>query len=261
MVEYNSRGNKNAPSSKKKKPKQYLPHNVTRYNHQQIFEDEKDYCEFLTCVKDCKSISQFDLYAYCLMGNHVHLLLKVGADSLENIVKRIGSKYVYWYNVKYGRIGHLFQDRFKSEPVESEKYFLTVLRYVHLNPVKAKICKNPEDYIYSSYNQYLGDSHFIDRDFVYTILPHDYFESFHFEESDDRCLEIEDNPTVRYTDDQAKELIYTYSKCESISAFQKLPFAEKGKYIKKICEAGVSIRQASRLTGESKNIIEKHLKN
>ena len=79
------------------------------------------------------------LLAYCLMGNQIHLLLKEGKESLEQVFKRIGGRFVYWYNVKYQRVGHLFQDSFKSERVDDEAYLLAVIRYIHQNPVKAGI--------------------------------------------------------------------------------------------------------------------------
>ena len=73
------------------------------------------------------------------MSNHIHLLLKEGEEDLGTLFKRIGASYVYWYNWKYNRTGHLFQDHFKSEPVEDDTYLLTVLRYIHQNPLKAGI--------------------------------------------------------------------------------------------------------------------------
>ena len=110
-------------------------------NRQNIFEEEDDYERFLDILKACKSKSDCKLYAYCLMGNHFHLLLKVEKEDLEMIIKRLAGSYVYWYNLKYRRCGHLFQDRFISEAVETDPYLLTVIRYIHHNPVKAGICK------------------------------------------------------------------------------------------------------------------------
>ena len=108
-------------------------------NKQQIFFDEQDCKKFIKTLIDCKKISGFKLYAYCLMPNHIHLLLKAENEDLSVIMKRIGCRFVYWYNAKYQRVGHLFQDRFKSEPVEDDEYFLCALRYIHLNPVEAGI--------------------------------------------------------------------------------------------------------------------------
>jgi len=95
------------------------------------------------------------------MGNHVHLLLKEGEESLEQIMRRICCSYVYWYNWKYQRIGSLFQDRFKSEPVENDTYFLTVLRYILQNPLKAGMEKTIEDYHWSSIGEYSKRSELI----------------------------------------------------------------------------------------------------
>lgn len=110
-------------------------------NRQAIFYDEADFSKFLETLLKYKEISGYEIYAYCLMDNHVHLLLKVGREPLEQIMRRICGSYVYWYNTEYQRIGYLFQDRFKSEVVENDSYFLTVLRYIHQNPLKAEVSK------------------------------------------------------------------------------------------------------------------------
>ena len=110
-------------------------------NQQQIFEDEEDYQKFIEIIKSYQAICEYKVFAYCLMGNHIHFLMEFGKESIGQVFKRIGSKYVYWYNIKYQRKGHLFQDRFKSEPVDDDAYFLTVNRYIHQNPVKAGLCK------------------------------------------------------------------------------------------------------------------------
>ena len=91
-------------------------------NKQQIFLDDEDYTRFLNIVSGYKKRYDFMLLAYCLMGNHIHLLIKTDETPLSTIMKSIVVKFVYYYNVKYQRVGHLFQDRFKSEPVETETY-------------------------------------------------------------------------------------------------------------------------------------------
>lgn len=80
------------------------------------------------------------------MSNHIHMLVREIEESISNTIKRVSSSYVFWYNKKYERCGHLFQERFKSEAVESDEYFLTVLRYIHQNPVKAGMTKSILDY-------------------------------------------------------------------------------------------------------------------
>ena len=78
-------------------------------NQQQIFEEDEDYVKFLQIVEYYQAISKYKVYAYCLMSNHIHLLIREEEESLEQIFKRIGSKYVYWYNVKYQRKWYFYQ--------------------------------------------------------------------------------------------------------------------------------------------------------
>jgi REP element-mobilizing transposase RayT len=226
-------------------------------NQQKLFEDNEDYEKFLQLVEEAKTLSGFKLYAYCLMGNHIHLLLKEEVDTVDIIMKRIASRFVYWYNVKYQRSGHLFQDRFKSEPVDETVYFKTVLRYIHLNPVKAKICRLPSEYQFSSYNAFLDNSSLIDKDFVFDLIPLDHFEEYHLEYNIDVCLDIDDNYAVRVTDEDAQKIIYKISKCASVAEFQSLDTKRRDKYLKRFRNEGLSIRQISRLTGISCGIVRK----
>lgn len=229
-------------------------------DRQQIFEDSEDYLRFIDILQECREECGFKLYAYCLMGNHVHILLKVEEESLETIFKKIGGRYVYYFNVKYRRVGHLFQDRFKSEPVEDDAYLLTVLRYIHQNPIKAKLCSKIADYPYSSYAEYLNDSGSIDKDFVLRILPREEYAKFINTPNTDKCLEIVTTTRYAVTDQQARAIIEKYAHCRSVVEFQSLDETKKERYIKKIYEKGVSVRQASRLTGTSKGLVEKWLK-
>ena len=224
-------------------------------NQQQIFEDWEDYEKFLEILKDCKVICEFKLFAYCLMGNHIHLLIQEGTESLEQVFKRLCGRFVYWYNVKYRRAGHLFQDRFKSEPVDSDDYFFTVLRYIHQNPTKAGLCKRVEDYAYSSYMEYFNESSRVDRDYVLNLMTIDEFVGLNQQSTDTVCMDIADKPLVRVTDEQAKLLIQKISKCENASEFQDLDLDQRNKYLKKLREKGLSIRQLSRLTGISFSVI------
>ena len=249
------------PRQARRKSESGIYHIMLRgINQQQIFEDGEDYEKFLQILKDCKAVSEYKLFAYCLMGNHIHLLVREGKESIEQIMKRLATRFVYWYNIKYQRVGHLFQDRFKSEPVENDSYFMTVIRYIHQNPVKAGLCKNPADYEYSSYNEFFKSFDLIDKEFVFGIIPIDLFEQFNYEFVNDKCLEIEDKPVVRVTDEQAQRIIYKYSKCKSAAEFQALNNTLKQKYVKKFNEYGISIRQIARLCGESKGLVEKYLR-
>lgn len=127
-------------------------------NRQDIFEEAEDYRTFIRMMAMVVDQgSPCHIYAYCLMPNHVHLLVCEKDWSLGEVIKSIASCYVLYYNKKYGRIGHLFQDRFKSEPCNDSGYFITLFRYIHQNPVKAGLVNAAKDYEYSSWgNDYLG---------------------------------------------------------------------------------------------------------
>ena len=225
-------------------------------NHQNIFEDKEDQEKLLQTLEHYKAISEYKLFAYCLMSNHIHLLIKIEKENLDVIMKRIAGSYVYWFNWKYRRCGHLFQDRFKSEPVDDDSYFLTVLRYIHQNPVKAGLCKNVKDYRYSSYLEYLKESRLVDTAFCLGLINQEQFVEFNNEYEDRVCLDFEENE-FRLTDEEAKSIIQKVSKCKNATEFQELDLAKRDKYLKLCREKGISIRQLSRLTGVSFNIIRR----
>ncbi len=226
-------------------------------NCQQIFEDEEDNKMFLQILRDSKEICGYDLLAYCLMGNHVHLLLKEGKEGLGQIFKRIGAKYVYWYNGKYQRTGHLFQDRFKSEVVEDERYLFTVIRYIHQNPLKAGCCTRLEDYPYSSFQEYIGKADLINLEEVEQYISREAVIEMSREELSEQCLEMREAPPKRITDQEAKRRIQKISGCNNPAAFQGLGQIQKEKFIRALKGEGLSVRQISRLTGVTYYAIQK----
>jgi len=154
-------------------------------NRQRIFEEPADYERFLLHLLQVKRNSEFKLFAYCLMSNHVHLLLKENEVPLAQIFKRLGARYASWFNKKYDRCGHLFQGRFRSEPVESDAYLITVLAYIYQNPVKAGLCNSPENYIWSS-RRFLGASKTIDEAELFEIISLERILAHEQDEQGDR---------------------------------------------------------------------------
>ena len=107
-------------------------------NQQSIFEEKADYDKLKETILIVKEEMGFEIYAYCFMSNHVHIVLKEKTDKdISLIMKRILTKYARWYNLKYGRSGALIANRYKSVPVEIDEYFLQLIRYIHQNPIKA----------------------------------------------------------------------------------------------------------------------------
>ena len=225
-------------------------------NRQTMFNDDEDNEKFIQTLAECKKISGFKLYGYCLMGNHVHLLIKEEKEKIEKIFRRIGARYVYWYNWKYKRSGHLFQDRFKSEAVENDAYLITVLRSIHQNPTKAGLCKRLNEYKWSSYCEYVGKDGLTDVAFVLDIIGRDNIERYMNEQSNDRMLEIEEE-NKRLTNIELSEKIFNELKIKAIT-IQNEQKDKKHSLLKEILKyEGVSARQISRVTGISANVIWK----
>jgi REP element-mobilizing transposase RayT len=230
-------------------------------NRQNIFEDDEDKERFIERIKYYKTISEYKVYGYCLMDNHVHLLIKEEKESISNAIKRISSSYVHWYNNKYERCGHLFQERYKSEVVENDEYFLTVLRYIHQNPIKAEKIENIVDYKWSSYKEYIGQGTIIDTDFALRMLSEDRkksieeFEKYSKEKNNDECLEYKEKKKI--TDNEVRENLRKMG-IKNISELQKLEKDKRNEIIRRIKgQEGVTIRQISRITGISKSVIHK----
>ncbi len=125
----------------------------------EIFRDDEDRTKFLQIVSCNKERYGFNVYAYCLMSNHVHLLLGCNGCNISQMMKSINISYVHFFNRKYRRCGHLFQDRFKSELVDTDAYVIEVSRYIHLNPVRAMMVSIDDitQYPWSSYTQYISN--------------------------------------------------------------------------------------------------------
>ena len=142
-----------------------------------LFFDDADRYKFLNILQEKNKDKKYALYGYCLMENHVHFIIFEGSDDLSRIMKRINTSYAYYFNKKYQRVGHVFQDRFRSEAIEKENYLLAALRDIHNNPVKAGIVSHPSQYQWSSYAAYVdGNSPYfsiVDRDTVLGIIASD----------------------------------------------------------------------------------------
>lgn len=246
------------PRQARKKSKSGIYHIMLRgINRQTIFEDDEDLGVFLKTIDMFKAEFDCRIYAYCLMKNHVHLLIKIDNDELHGYMRKVGAKYVYWYNWKYDRVGGLFQDRYKSEPVEDEGYFLTVLRYIHQNPVKAGMCRSVAEYKESSYNEYINSrtNQITDTDFALSMLSKEQFVNYMNEESQDKCLEIQD--TIRVNDFAAQAIIQDISKCNNVAQFQALPRDKRDIFLSELKAKGLSVRQIVRLTGINRGLVNK----
>ncbi|MBK5252467.1 MAG: transposase [Peptostreptococcaceae bacterium] len=232
-------------------------------NRQTIFEDDEDYVYFINVMKRAKIKGEFKLFGYCVMGNHVHILMQEKEESVSLSMQRICSSFVYWYNWKYDRCGHLFQERYKSETVENEAYLLAALRYIHQNPVKAGIVDNLDRYNWSSYHDYTYEKSDLDTELILGMFSKNKqfaikkIKSFMEEASDEGFIEYKEKHKHKVSDQEIIGIVKSTYGVENTS----VDLLEKDKknlilrYLKTI--DGVSIRQIARVTGVKKNIVER----
>ncbi len=220
---------------------------------QNIFENDHDRLKFLELLKRYKQELGFGLPAYCLMSNHIHLLIEDQEDQLTLIMKKLAGTYASYYNWKYERVGHLFQDRYKSEPIDDETYFLAALRYIHQNPVKAQIAFTT-DYRWSSYHEYLHNPELADTTLALELLNGlAGFKEFHLAEEQQPCLDCEE--PRRISDEKATMLICELSNIKNPLLLQELDPPQRNEIIRLLKEKGLTVRQIARLTEINRGIV------
>jgi putative transposase len=135
-----------------------LYHIIARGNQRQkIFLNKSDYLKYLSLMDGYLEQHGIIVYAYCLMPNHVHVLAEQTADQpLSRYMQRLQSAYTGYFNRKHKKVGHLFQGRYKGILVDKEAYLLELIRYIHLNPIRAKLEKKVGVYPWTAHGQYLG---------------------------------------------------------------------------------------------------------
>ena len=240
-------------------------------NRQDIFEDDDDYLQMTSILRGQSErydeqglrLSPFcTFYAYCLMSNHLHLLIQEREDNISNIVKRIGVTYAHYFNKKYERNGHLFQDRFRSEPVDDIGYFVTLLRYIHQNPLKAGIIENINDYPWSSWKEYASDNCPISFCSTRTVLARiskaDLAELINTPLEDDvQILDIDTDGCKSICDSDVKTFLQTSQGIANPLMVQSLEKTRRNEVLRYALSFGAGVRQLSRLTGVSYGVVQK----
>jgi hypothetical protein len=189
------------------------------------------------------------------MENHVHLLLRDSKDQLDLIMKKIAGSYAYYFNQKYDRSGHLFQDRYGSEAVEDDAYLMTVVRYIHMNPEKAGIAKAGE-YRWSSYDAYQRPRVEVDNAWALELIGGpERFEQFMENAAEENCLDIRERVAIR--DEAARERICSHYKVASGTQLQQWDKKKRDAVLRELKDMGMSVRQMERLTGINRGVVLK----
>lgn len=222
---------------------------------QVIFEDAGDYEEFLSVLDRGRTSSGVDVIAWCLMSNHVHLLVGDPLGHLSDFVHWVATTYARRFNDRWGHVGHVFQERFHSVPVTDETQLLRAVRYIHNNPSKVGLAA-PDEYPWSSYREYVGTARICSTSPVLDLLGgSEGFEGF---------AKAEDAPyfpqfAKRVSDEDASEAAAAVVWPSTVSELKQLGPATRDEKLRSMHEAGLSVRQMVRLTGIGRYAIERAL--
>ncbi len=248
------------PRHQRVKSKSGYYHIMIRGNERKnIFHDEADKLKFMEKLNQKKQGNRFFLHAFCLMDNHVHLMISEGEEDVAKVMKRITVSYVSYFNKKYKRVGHLFQDRYKSEIVDEDSYVLALARYIHQNPVKAGMVKSVEEYKWSSYHHYVnGWSDIVDTDIGLGLFSpnkenaHRQFIVYMNEKAQESFIDLVEEIDVM-EEDAAKLLYGTMLLSEEGVVSEKLikEFRHKTR---------LPIRKIAEITGLNKDKVNKFIK-
>lgn len=232
----------------------------------EVFLGDDDCQRFLEILSKKKAEYEFAVYSYCLMDNHIHLVLREDKNEISTIMKGIATSYAMYFNIKYNRVGHVFQDRFRSESVGDDRYLWSVIRYVHNNPVKAGMVKEPDQYKWSSYCDYTdpGTSDIVDSHYILEMISGNIqtaiLEFKRFSKQYDDVEYIDDENLIRSLDEGR---IYLNDYLDS-----RWPGVEKAVIIddKLLCSEIVmnlrantklSMRKISELLGVHRRVVER----
>ncbi|NLI92273.1 MAG: transposase [Peptococcaceae bacterium] len=263
------------PRIPRTKSKTGLYHVMIRGNEKKnIFRDSEDKDRFLEILYYKRQNGEFTLLAFCLMDNHVHLAIGEGTNDIAKVMKKITVSYVYYFNKKYKRVGHLFQDRFKSQVIESDSYLLSLIRYIHYNPIKSGLVNTVGEYRWSSYNSYITEKsnfpNLIDKQIIFMMLSNDpqkakqLFIDYMSKETQENFMDLTAEENV--IDEKAARLLYMNMLEEKKYKFiDPIPLNILQEVVSQLqAVTGLSIRQIAFITGINKNkvsrILRKHSK-
>ena len=224
---------------------------------QLIFEDDYDYNEFLALM--AKATAEcVDIYAWCLMNNHFHLLLHGPLPCVSEFMKQLLGRYARYFNMRHERRGHLFQEKFRSEPVNDNEYLFTVVKYIHTNPDRAHV-GTFDTYRWSSYHEYFGRSRYCSTEFVRSLFdgPEDFF-AFHAALDDEPARLGVDNRLGGRRLPSDEELIRMATDLlggQKLADVKTLERTKRDGMLRRLKAGGLSIRQIERLTGISKSVV------
>lgn len=244
-------------------------HVILRGNTKQdIFLEKQDYNKFIKEISNTKEKYEYELYVYCLMTNHVHLILYDKNENLSKILQSLTVSYSSYWNKKYERVGHLFQNRFLSKGIETAQYLKNACHYIHQNPLKAGIAKM-EEYQWSSYQEYIDIGKLINKKQILMLFSDceqeavKEFIKFHeinvIQDNMNDFMEYE--IVGKLNDEQAKQCIVKILELKNIQELSNCNVEKRNEYLRKLKNMkGISKAQIARIIGLSAKTVQRVIK-
>lgn len=225
-------------------------------NRQNIFFDDYDRNLILNKIKKYSEELEISIFAYCLMNNHVHLLVGKANKYLSKFMLKLNTSYSRLFNIRYERSGHLFQGRYMSNPIETDNEFQNVFRYILQNPEKAGLCKT-ENFKWSSYrfHELPEKTYIIDNSVLYSLFPSKTeLYSFIKTSSNEQFMDYESK--ITFSDNHCISIIYKIAGTKNPHKINRMDKIQMKIILRELKSAGISINKISRLTGISRKIIK-----
>lgn len=249
------------PHAQRKRSETGFYHIVSKGDGGQvIFEEREDRFRFLEELETSASEHGIEIHAYCLMSNHVHLLVRDRESMLSEFMKQLNENYARYYARNTGRVGHVFQGRFWSEPVECDEHFLAALRYIHANPEPPGICKAKE-YPWSSYRAYVGSKSFVITELALSLLGSvSRFCEFHEESRLSAKPFAGSTLTNHLSYDELSAIAVSIIGRETLNGLRMMTPKCRAPYLLKLHDAGMTRGEIARVTGLGPRSVERTLK-
>lgn len=230
---------------------------VRGINKDKIFKTEKEKEKIISIIKEKIREEPCQIAAYCIMDNHLHMIIICEKSVLTNVMRRINISYAMSYNRKHKRIGPVFQERFKSEGISDERYLYGAIRYIHNNPVKGHITSKAEEYKWSSMREYINKEGIIliDKDIKQQVLngflSDKEFMEFHNLQDEEEYLDMKEEIDDR-KEKEAEEIMNVFFQEKGITDSKQFHNKEE-LIIKLLDETKLSYRKIAELTESSLN--------
>lgn len=238
------------PHSQRKHGESGFYHVVAKGDGSQIlFENDKDRKRYISILAESGAEYDVELHSYCLMSNHVHLLVKDKAQELSVFMKQLNESYAMYFAKRTHRVGRVFQRPFWSEPIETDAYFLSALRYIHANPEPARICRT-QDYAWSSYQAYLTGSQIVKTDLALGMLGGiRQFEKFS-SSGGGYAKPFKDSKLLRHhSSDELASIAVASLGRDTLGSLRSMMPKDRNPLIKLLSEKGFSAVEISCVTG------------